>query len=55
MKRRTPSNKLRPAVFLDRDGTLIEDRGNLSDPSQEGIALEGKSMPRILWVVWRRG
>ena len=23
-----------PAVFLDRDGTLIEDRGNLSDPSQ---------------------
>ena len=25
---------LRPAVFLDRDGTLIEDRGDLSDPSQ---------------------
>lgn len=23
-----------PAVFLDRDGTLIEDRGHLSDPSQ---------------------
>lgn len=24
----------KPAVFLDRDGTLIEDRGPLSDPSQ---------------------
>jgi len=24
----------RPAVFLDRDGTLIEDRGHLEDPSQ---------------------
>jgi len=24
----------RPAVFLDRDGTLIEDRGHLSDPEQ---------------------
>jgi L-threonylcarbamoyladenylate synthase len=24
----------RPAVFLDRDGTLIEDRGHLSDPAQ---------------------
>lgn len=24
----------RPAVFLDRDGTLIEDRGHLSRPSQ---------------------
>ncbi len=24
----------RPAVFLDRDGTLIEDRGDLSNPSQ---------------------
>ena len=24
----------RPAVFLDRDGTIIEDRGDLSDPSQ---------------------
>jgi D-glycero-D-manno-heptose 1,7-bisphosphate phosphatase len=26
--------RLRRAVFLDRDGTLIEDRGNLSHPSQ---------------------
>lgn len=26
--------KIRPAVFLDRDGTIIEDRGNLSHPSQ---------------------
>ncbi len=25
---------LRPAIFLDRDGTIIEDRGNLGDPSQ---------------------
>jgi D-glycero-D-manno-heptose 1,7-bisphosphate phosphatase len=24
----------RPAVFLDRDGTLIEDRGHLADPSE---------------------
>lgn len=24
----------RPAIFLDRDGTLIEDRGHLSDPGQ---------------------
>jgi len=24
----------RPAVFLDRDGTIIEDRGDLADPSQ---------------------
>ena len=23
-----------PAVFLDRDGTIIEDRGDLSDPTQ---------------------
>ncbi len=26
--------RLRPAIFLDRDGTLIEDRGNLSHPNQ---------------------
>ena len=25
---------MRPAVFLDRDGTLIEDRGHLCDPAQ---------------------
>lgn len=30
----TASRLLRPAVFLDRDGTLIEDRGAISDPSQ---------------------
>lgn len=29
-----PERPRRPAVFLDRDGTIIEDRGNLSDPSQ---------------------
>ena len=28
------TNPLRPAVFLDRDGTVIEDRGHLSDPSE---------------------
>ena len=27
----------RPAVFLDRDGTVIEERGYLSDP--DGVAL----------------
>ena len=25
---------LRPAVFLDRDGTIVEDRGHLADPSE---------------------
>jgi len=25
---------MKPALFLDRDGTLIEDRGHLSDPAQ---------------------
>lgn len=30
----TDQNKGIPAVFLDRDGTIIEDRGHLSDPSQ---------------------
>ena len=30
----TEQNQGRPAVFLDRDGTIIEDRGNLSHPSQ---------------------
>ena len=29
--REAPSS---PAVFLDRDGTIIEDRGDLSDPAQ---------------------
>jgi hypothetical protein len=24
----------KPAIFLDRDGTLIEDRGPRSDPAQ---------------------
>jgi len=32
--------KSRPAVFLDRDGTLIEDRHYLSDPSQV-VLLDG--------------
>ena len=29
----TPGAPLHPAVFLDRDGTLIEDRGHLADPA----------------------
>jgi histidinol-phosphate phosphatase family protein len=28
------SDERRPAVFLDRDGTVIEDRGHLSHPSE---------------------
>ncbi len=28
------NNSKRPAVFLDRDGTIIQDRGHLSRPSQ---------------------
>jgi histidinol-phosphate phosphatase family protein len=28
------NNKKAPAVFLDRDGTIIEDRGHLSRPAQ---------------------
>jgi len=28
------ADQLRPAVFLDRDGTLIEDRGHLSEASE---------------------
>ena len=31
---RKPSARLCPAVFLDRDGTIIEDRGDLRYPSQ---------------------
>jgi D-glycero-D-manno-heptose 1,7-bisphosphate phosphatase len=31
---------LRPAIFWDRDGTLIEDRGHLSDP-REAILFPG--------------
>ncbi len=30
----TSRQPLRPAVFLDRDGTIIEDRGHLRDPSE---------------------
>ncbi len=29
----SPTRLFRPAVFLDRDGTLIEDRGSLAQPS----------------------
>jgi L-threonylcarbamoyladenylate synthase len=31
---REPSDRLRPGVFLDRDGTLIEDVGVLANPDQ---------------------
>ncbi|HNT33911.1 MAG TPA: HAD family hydrolase [bacterium] len=31
---KTPGEQGRPAVFLDRDGTIIEDLGDLSQPSQ---------------------
>jgi D-glycero-D-manno-heptose 1,7-bisphosphate phosphatase len=31
---RDPICGLRPALFLDRDGTIIEDRGDLGDPEQ---------------------
>lgn len=36
MQRKAINGKagLRAAVFLDRDGTIIEDRGDLSEPSQ---------------------
>ncbi len=32
--------QLRPAVFLDRDGTLIEDRGHLSEASEVAFYLD---------------
>ena len=28
------TNRFRPAIFWDRDGTLIEDRGHLADPGE---------------------
>jgi len=34
-----------PAVFLDRDGTLIEDRGHLGDPSQ--VAFYPETFPAL--------
>ncbi|NUQ65252.1 MAG: threonylcarbamoyl-AMP synthase [Pirellulales bacterium] len=34
------TNPLRPAIFWDRDGTLIEDRGHLSEPG-EAVFLPG--------------
>jgi len=35
-----------PAVFLDRDGTIIEDRGHLSDPSQ--VVFFDDTVPALL-------
>ena len=34
MRPKVACTNLRAAVFLDRDGTLIEDRGHLRDPSE---------------------
>ncbi len=36
---------LRPAVFLDRDGTIIEDRGDLARPSQ--VAFFADTFPAL--------
>jgi L-threonylcarbamoyladenylate synthase len=36
---------VQPAVFLDRDGTLIEDRGHLGDPSQ--VAFFPETFPAL--------
>jgi D-glycero-D-manno-heptose 1,7-bisphosphate phosphatase len=33
MQNENPTSPLRPAVFLDRDGTVVEDRGVLAEPS----------------------
>jgi histidinol phosphatase-like enzyme len=67
MPRESPmsyADQLRPAVFLDRDGTIIEDRGVLAEPSdavfypdtvdalkrlQEHFLLFGA---RSLWITW---
>lgn len=37
---------MKPAVFLDRDGTIIEDRGDLSDPEQ--IVFFNDTVPALL-------
>ena len=37
MRRPVNDDSPRPAVFIDRDGTIIEERGYLADP--EGVAL----------------
>lgn len=39
------SNSPRPAVFLDRDGTIIEDRGYLTSP--EEVVFYSKSFPAL--------
>jgi histidinol-phosphate phosphatase family protein len=39
---------LRPAIFFDRDGTLIEDRGHLSDPLEvEFISCTFEALRRL--------
>jgi histidinol-phosphate phosphatase family protein len=37
-----------PAVFLDRDGTIIEDRGDLSNPSQ--VAFFKDTVSSLCWL-----
>lgn len=50
-------NRSRPAVFLDRDGTIIEDHGDLRDPSQVEFfedtipALRRLAGPFVLFIV----
>ena len=45
---KTKQNKGIPAVFLDRDGTIIEDRGDLSDPSQ--VVFFRDTVPSLLYL-----
>jgi histidinol-phosphate phosphatase family protein len=40
----------RPAVFLDRDGTIIEDRGDLADPSQ--VEFFEDTVPALRRLSW---
>lgn len=50
MKKTNAQNKGIPAVFLDRDGTIIEDRGYLSDPSQVVFFRDTISSLRCLYT-----
>jgi len=52
---------LRPAVFLDRDGTLIEDRGHLQQPADVVFfpdtwdALRSLQSDFLLFIVTNQG
>lgn len=41
---------MRPAVFLDRDGTVIEDRGHLGDPAEAVFFPD--AVPALLALQW---